>query len=394
MKLGISFLVLGYFLSQFYRSFLAVLTPVLGADIGATAADLSLASGLWFAIFAVMQIPVGWALDHIGPRTTTATLLALGGGGGAVVFALAQTPTAIQAAMFLFGIGCSPVLMAAYYIFARTYPAAMFSTLAGAIIGLGSAGNLAGSAPLAWAVEAYGWRETMWAMAAISVIVAALLFIVLRDPPKIEASGTDKGRLSDLIKLRPLWFIVPIMLIGYAPAAGLRGLWAGPYFGDVFGLDQIGIGNVTLWMAAAMALGSFAYGPMDRLVGSVKTVVIVGNLVVVACCFALWYAPSQSWLLSAILFAVIGFFGTSFPVIMSHAKAFFPQNLTGRGMSLLNLFGIGGVGVMQFATGALNKSIEATATQPDQVYSAIFLLFGVCVLIGCAIYAFSTEIRD
>ena len=39
MKAGLLFLVLGYFLSQFYRSFLAVLTPVLGAEIGTTSAD-------------------------------------------------------------------------------------------------------------------------------------------------------------------------------------------------------------------------------------------------------------------------------------------------------------------------------------------------------------------
>ena len=78
MKAGLFFLVLGYVLSQFYRSFLAVLTPVLGADLGATAADLSFASGLWFFVFAAMQIPVGWALDRFGPRRTAALLLALG----------------------------------------------------------------------------------------------------------------------------------------------------------------------------------------------------------------------------------------------------------------------------------------------------------------------------
>ena len=83
MKLGIFFLVLAYVLSQFYRAFLAVLSPVLQAEIGATPADLALSSGLWFLIFAAMQIPVGVALDRIGPRRTAAWLLALAGGGGA-----------------------------------------------------------------------------------------------------------------------------------------------------------------------------------------------------------------------------------------------------------------------------------------------------------------------
>ena len=58
-------LVLGYVLSQFYRAFLAVLTPALEADLGATSGDLAFASGLWFLTFAIMQIPVGEALDRI-----------------------------------------------------------------------------------------------------------------------------------------------------------------------------------------------------------------------------------------------------------------------------------------------------------------------------------------
>ena len=45
-------LVGAYVLSQFYRAFLAVLSPDLGRDLGATPGDLALASGLWFLAFA------------------------------------------------------------------------------------------------------------------------------------------------------------------------------------------------------------------------------------------------------------------------------------------------------------------------------------------------------
>src|SRR5690606_12183082 len=77
MKAGIVCLVLAYVLSQFYRAFLAVLTPVLAADLGVTAEDLAAASGLWFLTFAAFQIPVGIALDRIGPRLTTAVIFAV-----------------------------------------------------------------------------------------------------------------------------------------------------------------------------------------------------------------------------------------------------------------------------------------------------------------------------
>ena len=120
MQLGIVVLCLAYLLSQFFRSFLAVLSSVLATDIGAQPDDLAYALGLLFLVFAIMQIPVGWGLDRVGPRLVSSILLLVGGGGGAFLFSYAQNPTHINLSMALFGIGCSPVLMASYYIFVRS----------------------------------------------------------------------------------------------------------------------------------------------------------------------------------------------------------------------------------------------------------------------------------
>ena len=68
--------------------------------------------------------------------------------------------------------------MAGYYIFARSFAPAMFGTLAGAMLGTGSLGNLAGAAPLAAAVEAFGWRGTLWGLAVVTAVVALLVGIV------------------------------------------------------------------------------------------------------------------------------------------------------------------------------------------------------------------------
>ncbi|MFN5827995.1 MAG: MFS transporter, partial [Rhodobacterales bacterium] len=162
MRAALVCLVFAYVLSQFYRAFLAVLSPLLTADIGATPEDLAAASGLWFLAFSLMQIPVGRALDRAGPRLTTALLLAVGA-AGAGLFAVATGPGAIKLAMVLIGIGCSPVLMAGYFILARTCPPALFGTLAGAMIGFGSFGNIASALPLAWAADSFGWRPTVGA---------------------------------------------------------------------------------------------------------------------------------------------------------------------------------------------------------------------------------------
>ena len=78
MTKGLIVLALSYALSQFYRAFLPVLSPILKQDLGATPQDLATASGVWFLVFAAMQIPVGSALDRFGPRWTASILFALG----------------------------------------------------------------------------------------------------------------------------------------------------------------------------------------------------------------------------------------------------------------------------------------------------------------------------
>ena len=387
MAAGLILLCLAYVLSQFFRAFLAVLSGALAQDIGAGPDDLATASGLWFLAFAASQIPVGWALDRVGPRRTAAVLLILGGGGGAAIFALATEPGHIGVAMFLIGIGCSPVLMASYYIFARQFPPARFATLAALMLGVGSIGNLAAAYPTAVAADLFGWRATLAGLALISVAVGFGVLATVRDPGRVVTE--ERGSVLDLLRMPAMWLIFPLMFFQYAPAAGLRGLWIGPYFTDVFGLDARAVGQVTLLMGIAMIAGTFLYGPLDRWFGTRKWVVLVGNTVSMSGCFALALLPPDSLWRAAALFAVVGAFGASFPVMIAHGRSFFPDHLVGRGVTLMNLFAIGGVGTMQVVTGRVFAAVEADA--PHDAFQPLFLLFGGTVLLGLVIYLFSRE---
>ena len=390
MRAGLALLCLAYVLSQFFRAFLAVLSGPLERDLGTTPEDLALASGLWFLVFAAMQIPVGWALDRIGPRRTAAALLLAGGGGGAAIFALASAPWHVSLAMGFIGVGCAPVLMASYYIFARQFPPAQFATLAALMLGVGSIGNLVAAWPMAWAAETMGWRAALWGLAALSGAVAAGIAGLVRDPEAV--TGEARGSLLDLLKMPVLWAILPLMFVAYAPSAALRGLWAGPYLRDVFALDTSQVGQATLVMGLAMIAGTLVYGPLDRLFGTRKWVIFGGNSAAALALAALIAWPDRSLALSVALLAVIGFAGASFPVIVAHGRAFIPPHLAGRGVTLLNLFGIGGVGVAQFATGALHAGAAGQGALTG--YVAIFALFAGALALGLARDLFSRDSLD
>ena len=389
MRIGIAALILAYVLSQFYRAFLAVMAPVLKADLGVSAADLASASGWWFLAFAAMQVPIGSLLDRIGPRLTTGALMAVGA-VGALVFAKAAGALQLKLAMALIGIGCAPVLMASYFIFARQFSPAVFGTLAGLTIGIGSLGNVASALPLSAAVADFGWRETMLGLAAITGAVALVILVLVRDPPRL-ATARD-GSLLDLLRIPAIWPILAMMVVCYMPIAGLRGLWVGPYFADVHGADPLEIGRIGLWIGLAMVAGNFAYGPMDRWLGTRKWVVFGGNAVTLACLVGLWwFAAARPTTVTALLIAA-GFFGASFPMVIAHGRAFFPPHLMGRGVTLLNLFGIAPIGIAQIVTGRIHAATDPVP--PAAPFQAVFLFFAVTTAIGLAVYLLSQDRTD
>lgn len=384
---GLAALAIAYVLSQFYRSFMAVLTPSLIAELGATKAQLSFASGAWFIAFAAAQFAIGVWLDRYGPKRTASVLLAVGGGGGAMLFAMATEPWMVTSAMAFIGIGCAPVLMASVFIFARTYSPARLAILVSWLVGFGSFGNVIGASPLASAADAFGWRPVMVGLGCVTLLTAVAIQLFVRDPARHGDGSGDNGFAGylELFSLRVLWPILPLVAFNYAAAAGIRGLWAGPYLSDVYGLDALAIGQVTLFMALAMVVGSFIYGPLDTFFGTRKWVAIVGNTIGLAALVFIALNPVTTVTATTAILVVIGITGGSYGLLMAHGRAFLPPHLTGRGVTLLNFFSIGGVGVMQFATGGV-VTASTVPEDPSAAYAALFWFYAIMLAISLLIY--------
>ena len=389
---GIAAMTMAYVLSQFFRSFMAVLTPALMADLGASKAQLSAASGWWFATFALMQFVVGISLDRFGPRRTLAVIMGLGCGLGCFVFAGATAPWMIALAMALIGAGCAPVLMAAMFVFARLYPPARLAMLTSLVIGVGSLGNVGGTAPLAAAAGIWGWRAMLFAIGVAAIVTALAVLAVVRDPPRIETGGGGgiwAGYLQ-VLRLRRLWPIFPMVGLNYAPMIGILGLWAGPYLADVHGADALAIGRVTFFMALAAVAGSFLYGPLDAIFGTRKWVAFAGNLGSVLVLSWLALFPTQGTVAITVALCLIAVFGSSYALLMAHGRAFVPTHLTGRGITLLNFFSIAWVGVMQMLSGHVVDAWTDPA-RPEAAYVALFTFYAASVGLGLAVYLLSKD---
>ena len=392
-----TFLVLltGYILSQFYRSFLAVIAPELSAELHLSATDLGNISAAWFAAFALVQFAVGAALDRIGPKRTVSVLM-LAGVAGALLFSRAQSSGDAIFAMALIGIGCSPSLMGPLYVFARNHTPERFALLSAVMIGFGSIGNLLGGTPMALAQQSFGWRSVFLGLAGLSLLSALLAAALVRDPPRLldharSPHGGVVSGLREILWIRGLWPIWPLMAVGYGVLIAERGLWVGPYLSDIHGLAPVARGHIILLMASAIVTGAFAYGPLEAWLGERRRLVLAGSAAASLGLLTLWYLPEPHIVAATVALCIFGFAGMTYGVLMAHVRRFIPEHILGRGMSFANFLCMSGAGLLQIFSGTYVDQLRASGVASYLVYARLHLALAIVLLTATVIYFCSSE---
>ena len=92
-------------------------------------------------------------------------------------------------------------------------------------------------------------------------------------------TSLSAGGFWSILKSKDILLIAPIAIICYAPVAGLRGIWLGPYFEEKFEASVDEIGTIGLIMSLGMIFGTFFYGPLDRIFKTRKWIVLTGNFI-------------------------------------------------------------------------------------------------------------------
>lgn len=385
-------LLFAYLFSQFFRSFLTIVAADLSRDLGFGPAELGWLGSAWFLAFAIAQFPVGYLLDTIGPRRTMGWLM-LVGVVGAMLFALSPGFPVSAAGMALVGVGCSPMLMASLYIFGRTARPERFAALSSALVGLGNLGNIAAATPLTLAAQTLGWR---WSMAGVGLamgLAAALVLLLLRDPPRAERAGGGRatvfGDILAVMRIPALRLTLPLHLVSYGMIATERGLWLGPYLDMTYGLDALQRGNAAFAMSIGMTLGALACAPASRWLGGVKRPAAIGNAVTAGLFAALGLWPALGPDGATALLALIGFFGLTYSLMLSHGRQFIPDHLLGRGVTSLNFLAIGGAGLMQAVTGRWIDAALAAGASPAAAFGSMHLAMGLALAAMLLLFLFA-----
>jgi predicted MFS family arabinose efflux permease len=392
-------LTLAYVLSQFFRTALAVVAPEVAKDLGLDAAALGLLSSAWFWAFAAAQIPIGVALDRFGPRRTVSTVFAAAG-LGCLALALAPGLGSAVLGQVLIGIGCAPVFMGTLVVLTRFYDERRFAFLAATLLAIGSGGTLIGATPLAFAAETLGWRGAFLGMGGIVAATAVLVALLVRDGPAGAPAPRAEETLAQALRgvlavarNRQLWAILPMSFTGYAVLVTVRGLWAGPWLAERFGLDPVARGNALLAVSVAMMLGTFTYGAVERRLDRRREPVIAGTLVAVFVLLLLALAPIGSVALATGLLAVFGFTGMTYALLMAQGRRFLGEAEVGRGLTFLNGACFSGAALIQASSGVVVELARGSGAGPAGAYAALFLFLAAALLLALLAYRRSSDRR-
>ncbi len=392
-----------FVLSQFYRSSVAVIAQDLIKDTGLDTKGLSLVSAAFFYAFAIMQIPIGFYLDSIGPRITM-TVLTLVAVAGSLIFAFGDSLAMLVTGRVLLGVGMSCNFMGLLKLITLWFGPVRFATLAALVTSIGTLGNIAAATPLVLMVNAVGWRMTFAAFGALNFLIAVIFFIVVKDRPEVPVYGQIPKKVSPdlnetlksikaLFAEKDYWIISFGTFCRYGIYAAVQALWAGPYLMKVMGISDVATGNILFLMSMGLVLGSPVCGYLsDITVHSRKKMIIAGISGMIAILMTLAYLPSGTGpFIPAILFFCFGFFSSAGQIMYAHIKERMPIERAGTAMTGINFFTMGGVAVFLQGLGNIMQRLYPDASLGPAAFKGAFFICAGCLAITVILYFFTIE---
>jgi sugar phosphate permease len=379
-----------YVLVFFHRLCPAVIALDIQSSFGITGTLLGVLGSAYFYSYAIMQLPTGLMADSWGPRKTVSVFIVLAGIGSILMGVAPSLPVAILGRI-LVGLGVSTVFVCNFKLLSEWFSPRKFVLMGGAFMAMGGIGALFSSAPLAWASNVMGWRLTLVAVGIVSLLMAALVYIFVRNRPSeigLPAIGADADpaheadRIGLMQGMKMVVFsgrfwpvsIWAFCVIGISFAIG--GLWGGPYLMQVYGLSKAAAGGVLSTFALALILGSPVLGWIANRIG--RKSVLMGCSLVLAAVTGLMYWMADSLSLPALYILFFCLFltgGPVGPVVAAVSKELFPISISGTSVGTVNLFPFMGGAIFQVIIGAvLTAGGQAQGKYPLTGFRYMFLI--------------------
>lgn len=375
----------------FYQSIIRVATSnlrePLTLEFNLTASEYGMFASYWLISYALLQIPIGIALDKWGVRKVF-TVSAFLCGVGTLITAQTESYAWLCFARLLIGAGSAPAFIGTFKISSEWFKPNMLPILVGVISGIGVLGASLAGAPMVILQESIGWRTIFYSLSITAFALSLLYSFVLRDK-KLSTSLSlreIKKQVLHLITEPQIWLLGTVGFLLYTPVSVLADLWGPSFMHAVYGYDSIKSASASSFIFYGNAVGSFIAGWMFLKFTTNKHFFASSMAVAGIMMFAIvWADLSNFWILCCALFALgcmVGAENLVFPLGARYAA----EGFQGLSASVINFLVMVGAIVLQPGIGIIMDLLwDGTLDNGAPVYSIDQYCWGLSALIGSLI---------
>lgn len=393
--LALGIVALAYVLSFFQRFAPAGIAQDLAASFQTSAASLGVLAATYFYVYTVMQVPTGMLADTLGPRR----ILVLGGvigGIGSFLFGMATSLDMVLVGRTLIGLGVSVTFIAMLKLIAVWFEENRFATLVGVCMLIGNLGSVLAGAPLSALAQATGWRGVFIGVGVVSLVLAALCWLIVRDrPDQPDGSATAAPKFDRTVLFNSLLSVVrnratwPAILVNTGTCGAFftfAGLWTVPYLMQVHGMERsTAASHLSLWFGG-FAVGCLLLGTLSDRLGRRKPVIIGATHVFAGIWLLLFTGVTLPREASYALFALLGLATAGFSLTWACAKEVNPPMLSGMSTSVTNMGSFAAAALLQPLVGwVMDQGWHGEMVGGARIYDLAAWRGALAVIVACAV---------
>lgn len=394
--------VFAYVVAVAQRSSLGVAAVEATDRFEISASVLSTLAVVQLIVYAALQIPVGVALDRVGPRV----LISIGAVlmfAGQLAVAFADHFGLAVAGRVLVGAGDAMTFISVLRLLPHWFSGRILPQVSQWTGNIGQLGQLLSAVPFAWLLHDFGWTTAFGLAAAAGILSLAVTMAIVRDTPRGAVVHAEVESWAQAFRNARDALRRPGTQLGFwshfttqAPGSMFALLWGFPFLVTGLGYSPATAASLLgLLLVSGMVVGPIL-GLLSARYPMRRSSLVLGIVALTAIAWAPILAspqPPPFWLV-CVLIVVLGAGGPGSLVGFEFARAFNPLRSHGSATGIVNVGGFVASLSMMFLIGVALDLVSRGAGGGLYTWEAFRVAFATQFLVVAVGVAFILRARS
>ncbi|QGP55768.1 Regulatory protein UhpC [Piscirickettsia salmonis] len=361
----------------------------LAATFHLSAFQIGLVSAFYFLADSILLYPAGVLVDRLSSRRVIiyGMVMCI---IGTLLIASASSSWFLVVARFLEGISAAFCLLSILRLASQWLPENRMATASGLIVTIGMLGGAVSQTPLTMMIEQWGWREALYVVALIGVILLVVVVIVVKDAPtakqhaKLQTTADKVGfwqTLVILVKNPQNWLIGLYIALMNLPIMLLGGLFGSHFMQQGHGFSATEAATINMMIFIGTIVGSTVVGFVSDFLKQRRLPMIIAAVVSLIIFLIILYAHALTYAGYISLFFLLGFFTAAQILGYPAAQASNPAKIVGSALGFVSVIIMTAPTLLQPLTGWLMGLAGGPLVNGVMQYSLISYQYALQVLV-------------